>query len=90
MNDLDQLEASAPTLAKLRELGADSPLALLCMRQAATQAFDEHLGLAPSERDALLKGLESLLDGPDQERWRVWSQEPSPSFALGAQMQPRR
>ena len=80
-NFLETIALTPEERAKLLELGAESPLALLTMRQASPDAFDKHLSSARADDVcSMLKGLLSpsehdLLERPSK-----------PGGALGARL----
>ncbi len=80
---LRRLNVSEEERQKLASLGASTPLALLAMRQAAPEAFDQHLG--PDRAGPIAAELLALLN--DEERKRLAASVPLPG-ALGARMSP--
>lgn len=78
---LSALSASEQTRQKLAELGADTPLALLCMRQASPEAFDAFIG-EPAESVA----TELLASLSPEERAFFQSPTPLPAYPLGARL----
>jgi hypothetical protein len=64
---IDKLSVSDEERQKLKSLGASSPIGILSIRKASTEAFDKHFG--PERADAIAAQLKSLLT--EQELGRL-------------------
>lgn len=62
---LDELTLSDEERAKLAKLGARTPVALLAMRKASKQAFDDYIG--QDRADVIATELDSLLTDEERE-----------------------
>ena len=80
---LKALQISDEERTKLSKLSAKTPLALLAMRKASRDAFDEHVGRDRAE--AIAKELENLLTDEDRESL---SKPPKGVGRLGARLDP--
>lgn len=78
---LDKIPLSTPERVKLLAFGAATPLALLSLRKASKEAFDNYIGLGRA--DEIVKGLEKLIT--DAERTTL-SQPLQRGGALGARI----
>jgi hypothetical protein len=80
---LDQLPISDEDRARLARFGASTPFALLSIRKASKEAFDNSVGL--DRVDRLAKQVETLLN--DEQRASL-KEPPKPPGPLGARMGP--
>jgi hypothetical protein len=80
---LQQLPISDEERSKLSKLGARSPAALLSMRKASREAFDNYIG--KDRADTIAEELTKLLTPGDVE---ALNQPPNPRGKLGARLGP--
>lgn len=80
-NFLDNLPINSDLKDKLLSLAAPTPLAILCLRNAAPSAFDEYIGHENSI--GLVLQLQTLLSEED----KIFLQTASvPNYSLGAKL----
>jgi hypothetical protein len=80
---LKSLPISEEERQKLAGLGASTPLALLCLRKASSEAFDRHFGA--DRAAAIAEALEGLLNEEEKERLKAPF---SPKGKFGAHLGP--
>ena len=81
---LDGLKISDEDRAKLAAFGANTAFALLSIRKASKDAFDDYIG--QDRADIVTEQLESLISDDQRESLRKPTR---PAGKLGARMDPR-